>query len=136
MKIKTEDLIGIELDVAVAVALGGEITRPQDAQVYLNGMHQLCGEENKRYSRYVFSPSSTWSDCGELMEAMSISCYESRDPASGESIHWVGVSELVAPEKRRGFTASNPRIAICRAIVFAKLGSEVELPDELMGGKS
>jgi len=30
MKIKTEDLEGIQLDVAVAIALGGEVTRPQD----------------------------------------------------------------------------------------------------------
>lgn len=136
MKINTEDLIGIELDIAVALALGGEITRPQDAQVYLNGMHQLCGEENKRYSRYVFAPSTTWSDCGELMESLSISCYQSCDPVSGKTIHWVGVNELVSPGKRRGFTASNPRIAICRAVVFSKLGGVVELPDELAGGKS
>ncbi|HAU5795846.1 TPA: DUF2591 domain-containing protein [Citrobacter amalonaticus] len=131
MKIKTEDLEGIQLDVAVAIALGGEVTRPQDGQVYLNGMHQLCGEKNKRHSRYVYSPSSDWSQCGELMENLSISCYQSADPATGKLYHWVGVNELVSPGRRRGVVADNPRTAICRAVVFAKIGHEVDMPDEL-----
>lgn len=131
MKVKTEDLDGIHLDVAVAIALGGVLTRPQDGQVYLNGMHQLCGEKNKRHSRYVYSPSTDWSQCGELMESMGISCYQSADPASGEVFHWVGVDEL-AP-RRRGLIADNPRVAICRTVVFAKLGHEVDIPDELAG---
>lgn len=132
MKIKTEDLDGIHLDVAVAIALGGKVTRPQDGQVYLDGMHQLCGEKNKRHSRYVYSPSSDWSQCGELMENLAISCYQSVDPVSGEVFHWVGVNELVT-RHRRGLIADNPRVAICRAVVFAKLGHEVDIPDELAG---
>lgn len=131
MKVKTESLTGLHLDVAVAIAIGGEVTRPQDAQVYLNGMHQLCGEKSKRHSRYVFSPSTDWSQCGELMESFSISCYQSEDPATGKVYHWVGVSELASPGKRRGLLADNPRAAVCRAVVFAQLGNEVELPDEL-----
>ena len=131
MRVKTDELSGLHLDVAVAISIGGKITRPQDAQVYLNGMHQLCGEDNKRYSRYVFSPSSSWGDCGELMESLSISCYQSSDPATGKVYHWVGVNESGHPTKRRGMTAENPRVAICRAIVYSKFGSEIELPDEL-----
>lgn len=131
MRVKTDELSGLHLDVAVAISIGGKITRPQDAQIYLNGMHQLCGEDNKRYSRYVFSPSSSWSDCGELMESLSISCYQTSDPETGKVYHWVGVGESGRPEKRRGMTAENPRVAICRAIVYSKFGSEVELPDEL-----
>ncbi|OOC83299.1 phage protein NinX family protein [Enterobacter cloacae] len=131
MKLNVDELEGVRLDVAVAIAIGGKITRPQDAQIYLNDMHQLCGEENKRYSRYVFSPSTDWGQCGELMESMSISCYQSADPATGRIYHWVGVNELVSPGRRRGLIAKNPRIAICKAIVFAKLGQEVELPDDL-----
>ncbi|HBS6449701.1 TPA: DUF2591 family protein [Klebsiella pneumoniae] len=133
MKVKTESLTGLHLDVAVAIAIGGEVTRPQDAQVYLNGMHQLCGEKSNRHSRYVFSPSTDWSQCGELMEEYSISCYQSADPATGKVYHWVGVNELVAPGRRRGLIADNPRVAVCRAVVFAKFGDEIELPDELEG---
>lgn len=132
MKVKTSELSGVQLDVSVALALGGVISRPQDAQVYLNGMHQLCGESGKRHSRYVFSPSSDWSQCGEIMEALSISCYQCSDPVTGKFYHWVGVNELVSPGKRKGLIAENPRVAICRAVVSAKLGDEVEIPDELM----
>jgi len=132
VKVKTSELSGVQLDVAVAIAIGGHITRAQDAQVYLNGMHQLCGEENKRHSRYVFSPSTDWKDCGELMESFSISCYQSADPVTGKIFHWVGVNELTGEGKRRGLIASNPRVAICRAVVAAKLGDEVDIPDELM----
>ncbi|HBS1256008.1 TPA: DUF2591 family protein [Klebsiella pneumoniae] len=131
MKVKTESLTGLHLDVAVAIAIGGEVIRPQDAQVYLNGMHQLCGEKSKRHSRYVFSPSTDWSQCGELMEKYSISCYQSADPVTGKVYHWVGVNELVAPGRRRGLFADNPRDAVCRAVVFAAFGDEIELPDEL-----
>ncbi len=132
MKVKTADLVGTQLDIAVAVALGGVITRPQDAQVYLNEMHQLCGESAKRHSRYVFSPSTDWGQCGELMESLSISCYQSNDPATGKFYHWVGVSESAHPEKRRGLIADNPRVAICRSVVQSKLGDEVDIPDELI----
>ncbi|MDM3358755.1 phage protein NinX family protein [Citrobacter sp. Cb004] len=131
VKVKTSDLVGTQLDVAVALALGGVITRPQDAQVYLNEMHQLCGESAKRHSRYVFSPSTDWSQCGELMESLPVSCYQSKDPATGKFFHWVGVNESGHPAKRRGLIADNPRVAICRAVVFSKLGDEVDLPDEL-----
>lgn len=131
MKVKTSDLVGTQLDVAVALALGGVITRPQDAQVYLNEMHQLCGESAKRHSRYVFSPSTDWFQCGELMESLSISCYQSNDPATGKFYHWVGVNELVHPGKRRGLIADNPRVAICRSVVQSKFGDEVDIPDEL-----
>lgn len=131
MKVKTSDLVGTQLDVAVALALGGVITRPQDAQVYLNEMHQLCGENAKRHSRYVFSPTTDWGQCGELMESLSISCYQSNDPVTGKFYHWVGVNELVHPGKRRGLIADNPRVAICRSVVQSKLGDEVDIPDEL-----
>lgn len=43
----------------------------------------------------------------------------------------VGVNELVSPGRRRGLISDNPRVAICRAVVFAKLGPEVDIPDEL-----
>lgn len=60
------------------------------------------------------------------MENLSISCYQSADPVSGKVYHWVGVNELVSPGHRRGLLADNPRVAICRAVVFAKLGHEVD----------
>lgn len=123
MKVKTSELSGVQLDVAVAIAIGGHITRAQDAQVYLNGMHQLCGEENKRHSRYVFSPSTNWSQCGNLIEA------------EGIEFKWVSDATLEAhsylhdPHYGYGLTHQE---AACRLIVASKLGDEVDIPDELM----
>ncbi|HDT3137557.1 TPA: DUF2591 family protein [Enterobacter asburiae] len=76
-------------------------------------------------------PSTEWAQCGPMMESLSISCYQSADPATGKLYHWVGVNELVSPGRRRGLVADNPRTAICRAVVFAKLGHVVDIPDEL-----
>lgn len=124
MKVKTSELSGVQLDVAVAIAIGGHITRSQDAQVYLNGMHQLCGEENKRHSRYVFSPSTDWSQCGPLIAAFGV---------------WISDDEGAFTASCKPhfdtaiYDAETPQIAICRAVVAAKLGDEVDIPDELMG---
>lgn len=125
MKVKTSELSGVQLDVAVALALGGEITRPQDAQVYLNGMHQLCGEANKRHSRYVFSPSTDWSQCGPLRDEFNVGI-EPGSASDGRRYAYVPGREL------DGSFGETALIAICRAVVSAKLGYEVEIPDELM----
>jgi len=125
MKVKTSELSGVQLDVAVALALemtGGDLrVRGGYGCSYYNGS-----------GLKTFSPSTDWKDCGELMESFSISCYQSADPVTGKIFHWVGVNELTGEGKRRGLIASNPRVAICRAVVAAKLGDEVDIPDELM----
>lgn len=65
------------------------------------------------------------------MESLPVSCYQSKDPSTGKFFHWVGINESGHPGKRRGLIADSPRVAICRAVVFSKLGDEVDLPDEL-----
>lgn len=130
MKIKTEDLEGIQLDVAVAIALGGEVTRPQDGQVYLNGMHQLCGEKNKRHSRYVFSPSTDWNQCGSLIEFFSLKL----EPVGTQG--WQASTKLDSPgwcARYDDWIGETALIAVCRAVVASKIGDEVDLADELAG---
>lgn len=124
MKIKTEDLNGIQLDYAAAVATGQQVDFEADTG---------CLWFEERDVWFVWNPSTEWAQCGPMMERFSISCYQSADPTSGEVFHWVGVNELVSPGHRRGLIADNPRVAICRAVVFAKLGHEVDIPDELAG---
>ncbi|HAV2159461.1 TPA: DUF2591 domain-containing protein [Enterobacter cloacae] len=121
MKIKTEDLNGIQLDYAAAVATGQQVDFEADTG---------CLWFEERDVWFVWNPSTEWAQCGPMMERFSISCYESVDLVSGEVFHWVGVNELVT-RHRRGLIADNPRVAICRAVVFAKLGNEVDIPDEL-----
>ena len=123
MKIKTEDLDGIQLDYAAAVATGQQVDFEADTG---------CLWFEERDVWFAWSPSTEWAQCGPMMDRFSISCYKSVDSVSGEVFHWVGVNELVT-RHRRGLIAHNPRVAICRAVVFAKLGHEVDIPDELAG---
>lgn len=124
MKVKVSELVGVQLDLAVALALGASITRPQDAQICLNGEHMLCGEKNKRYSRYVYSPSTNWEQCGSLIEAFDLTL--NRVTPANE--HWKS-----SPHNSwSSGIDKNPMIAICRAVVATKIGDEVELPDDLV----
>lgn len=123
VKVKTAELEGDQLDLAVALAfgIGGDVgIRTGYGCSYHNGAGLVS-----------YNPSSNWALCGMLMEVHSISCYQSSDPATGKVYHWVGVKEGVG-ERRRGFTAIHPKIAICRAIVASKLGDTVEIPAELL----
>ena len=122
MKVKSEDLIGIQLDYAAALATGQKVDFEADTG---------CLWFEERDVWFTWSPSTEWAQCGPMMESLSISCYQSADPATGKLYHWVGVNELVSPGRRRGLVADNPRTAICCAVVLAKLGDEVDIPDEL-----
>lgn len=137
MKVKTAELSGLQLDVAVALAIGGKLERPHDAQILLNGMHQLCGEVNKKWSRYVFSPSTDWGQCGPLIDQFKLSLYlHSEYEINGEGVYDVyeaGCStdwfvDATTPDP----VSTDPKVAICRAVVASKLGDEVDIPDELM----
>lgn len=127
MKVKVSELVGVQLDLAVALALGASITRPQDAQICLNGEHMLCGEKNKRHSRYVYSPSTNWEQCGSLIEFYSIG-FKAYPTLNGAE--WEAYS---APEDTYYSGKSHSHlIAACRCIVNSKYGDEVELPDDLV----
>lgn len=117
MKVKTSELSGRALDFAVAKA-----NKFSDESLSL--LLGACSEDYK--------PSTDWGMCGQLIEAFKISCYATVDPENGKVYHWVAVNENLPYEKRRGHTADNPKTAICRAVVFSKIGYEVEIPDELM----
>ena len=117
MKVKTSELSGRALDFAVAKA-----NKFSDESLSL--LLGACSEDYK--------PSTDWGVCGQLIEAFKISCYASVDPENGKLYHWVAVNEKLPYDKRRGHTAATPQVAICRAVVSAKLGDEVEIPDELM----
>ena len=120
MKVKTADLTGRALDYAVATAKGLRLSIQSGEAVNITKDGGFF--HHVRFTEF-------WSLCGQLMEEMSISCYQSRDPATGKVFHWVGVCEF---GQRRGMVADNPRTAICRAAVQSKLGDEVDIPDELI----
>lgn len=116
MKVKTSELSGVQLDVAVALALemtGGDLrVRGGYGCSYYNGS-----------GLKTFSPSTDWSQCGNLIEA------------EGIEFKWVSDATLEAhsylhdPHYGYGLTHQE---AACRLIVASKLGDEVDIPDELM----
>jgi hypothetical protein len=120
VKMQVCELTGNALDYAVDRAINGK--------KYSEAFSLI------RASGDGFRPSSSWSVCGVLMEAHSISCYRSMDAWTGEGLHWVGVNENSTAEKRRGCIADDPRTAICRAVASMG-GDEIEIPRELLGGK-
>lgn len=139
MKIKTSELTGAALDWAVAIAEGWTITSvPKDIDGNYAGevlVPHGYSEEFKFTPRgevpinYFVSRrkwSSDWSQGGPLIEKYTIglnlhwgewgawirgTCYESNDPDA---------------------YAATPLIAACRAIVAAKLGDEVDIPEDLL----
>ncbi|MEH3454064.1 phage protein NinX family protein [Phytobacter diazotrophicus] len=123
MKVKTAELSGRTLDFAVATAMGLRI--------------KIEGSEfwNVTKSGEFFDHcdfTNSWFLCGSLLESELISCYASINPEDETVYHWCAVKEVSDYRKRRGFTDSDPKVAICRAVVASKLGDEVDIPDELM----
>lgn len=120
MKIKTSELSGVALDWAVGVACG------EDVQVG-PGVKQLSVKCQIPGLLTCWAPSTNWSQGGPLIERFRVdvmteragmvaaySCDEEYKPITGD---------------RYGETVL---IAACRAIVAAKLGDEVDVPEGLV----
>ena len=116
MKIKTSELSGVALDWAVAQAAGVDplyrVIVPGDSWVVVNG-----GK---------FSPSTDWSQGGPLIEREQIDI--EWDGVDGQAYWWKASHQDIV-QFQIGHT---PLIAACRAIVAAKLGDEVDVPEGLV----
>lgn len=113
MKVKTAELSGVQLDYAVAasVNVGEPILHiiSETSFVELKGKH--------------FSPSVNWEQCGPLIEKHSLSLTGS------------GKNNIAVVRVACGCVTQSGEtllIAFCRALTAAKLGDEVDIPDELI----
>ncbi|SFN65044.1 phage protein NinX family protein [Xenorhabdus japonica] len=125
MKIKTSELTGRALDWAVCLALGAEINN--EGFLELPSGHFV--DKNSRY--YSFKPSTDWAQCGQLIDKY----IDNLTHMAFRGDHWVANCRVVLIDDFSIFktqTGNTPQIAICRAVVAAKLGDEVEIPSELM----
>lgn len=144
MLIKTSELSGAALDWAMAEAEGLE--RKQVVEDYLGGKVVLIvnNEQRKplsageRYSKIV----TTWSWFGLVRKTREVVLGWAYEP----TMCWANLREyrvsLTAPQREGdpwcahlgGTTmlGENIGVIVCRAIVAAKLGDEVEVPDELL----
>lgn len=125
VEMKVSDLTGAALDGATAVALGGEF-KPYhfgvnddapsfDAWVFPDG--SACTS---------FSPSTEWSQCGPLIDTGCDAVRRVFDEWHATSCH----NEHGYSVTQVGETAL---VAVCRAIVAAKLGDVVQVPEVLVG---
>ena len=114
MNLKTSELTGAALDWAVANTIGAT-----DIRVYDDGSGFCCALDDVVFHA-TFSPSTNWSQGGPLIHTMCTSLEEVRDYEwTVQSVSFVG-------------HGSTPLIAACRAIVAAKLGDTVEVPEGLV----
>lgn len=131
-KLKTTELTGAALDIAVALALGWTCERAQDAQ-FMNeyGERKLVGYNGPGiYGQSVaFNPSTDWAHGGPLIDQFNVDIGH-QDPG-------YVVASIYTPHGRYNVDYRGPDAltAICRAVVAAKFGLEVEIPDELLGSE-
>lgn len=121
MKIKTSELIGAQLDWAVAKAAGIEVWFADkwlvnDVQVQ---KLKVCDFE-------YWAPSTQWSQGGPLIERFKVHI--------AHDLGMVKAAVRVPTDRgmrQGGGSGATHLIAAMRAIVSAKLGDEIEVPEEL-----
>lgn len=126
MKIKTSELTGRALDWVVAEMEG---LRPDFSQQYYGSF--ATGKEHSGCSEgKPYSPSTDWEQGGPLIERERVEIVPWNEPPGVED--WAARTfprpSLDPSKESRGHTAL---IAAMRAIVAAKLGEEVDVPEEL-----
>lgn len=130
MKIKTSELEGAALDWSVAKACGVGVALDVEFGAP-TGVVRLAGSAN------LWRPSTDWGQGGPLIEkqikagfeiapinAGKVACSNYTDEGIPYSGNWD------TPEIREH--GDTPLIAACRAIVAAKLGDTVDIPEELL----
>lgn len=124
--VRVDSLLGRALDWAVAKVDGVSTTmlpiRDGKKPFALFGSLALpLGDADNGYS-----PSSCWHCGGPVIQSHQINL--EWDGVDGEAYWWKGYhQDIVAPQI--GLT---PLVAACRALVCAKLGETVQVPEELM----
>lgn len=125
MKIKTSELSGSNLEWAVAVAVGAHCQETGSSDLRTGKNWVVSGFRSMRWDDWT--PSTDWSQGGPLIERFGL-CFDNagkhgfsvvKDWHCGEPIAFYppGITHL---------------IAACRAIVAAKLGDEVDVPERLV----
>ena len=131
MKIKTSELTGAALDWAVAKCEGHPKAIDSSG---LDGPLVMCGfvqvhlySERKGQEWVAYLPTSNWAQGGPIIEREEIDTYCHESPKSG--CGW-WVAEITGTQaKGKG---STPLIAAMRCLVCAKLGDEIDIPEELV----
>ncbi|PHM37158.1 phage protein NinX family protein [Xenorhabdus innexi] len=158
MKLKTSELTGRALDFSVAQAIGMDIYicgRASDDEygwigykksfgliqdsvdvavaafekpvITVGFCGEICIESQTKSQKY--SPSTNWEQCGQLIDIFGM---ELTNELVNDTWRYYATCPHLMGEYQHGDT---PKIAICRAVVAAELGNEVDIPDELLEGE-
>lgn len=132
MKIKTSELSGVALNYAVAIACGYKcaLDSPENGpdEWIVMGREDMWLERDPDYFD-VWSPSTDWSQGGPLIERFKIQLEYIGPDWHGEKLDLWEASPYSLPG---GAIGESMLIASCRAIVAAKLGDEVDVPEGLV----
>lgn len=126
MKIKTSELSGVALDWAVAQAVDFPVQYTKRMGLHIARTMDVSAEQRfiRMGSRYC--PSTDWSQGGPLIERFTLEIVRSHCQWNAVRSWYVGEPISWYPEGRTIL------IAACRAIVAAKLGDEVDVPEGLV----
>jgi hypothetical protein len=128
MRLKTTELEGNNLDKAVAVALRLSVKLNIDGGVSINTLKYP--EYAKLFPGFrfaAFRPSTDWSQGGVILQRECMELHV-EDPSEWHASMWWDDENSSGDIRMRGPT---PLIAVCRCVVAAVLGDEVEIPEEL-----
>lgn len=134
IEVKTAELIGPALDWAVAKANGFAVqVRPYAEFCNASTGHKVKARYHRAWYEFdgyleEYSPSADWSQGGPLIEkyAVKIEHFPSETIASK-------ANAIIAMHCTAYWQSGpTPLVALCRAIVAAKLGDAVSVPAELV----
>lgn len=121
MKVKTSELTGAALDWAV-VSIECALPAPfKSFPAVLNGTVRIFRPDIGAHSEPI-SPSTNWSQGGPIIEREEIAVWPDEEG---------GFLASANEGRGRDFHGSTYLIAAMRCFCSAKLGDEVEVPDEL-----
>lgn len=134
VEVKTAELIGPALDWAVAKANGFAVqVRPYAEFCNASTGHKVKARYHRVWYEFdgdleEYSPSADWSQGGPLIEkyAVKIEHFPSETIASKAN------ARIAMHSTAYWQSGPAPLVALCRAIVAAKLGDAVSVPEELV----
>ena len=129
MEINVNELSGSALDWAVAKAIGAYAAANGSSEIWGCKIWSVPGFENMRWDDWT--PSTDWAHGGPLIDKFKMSVMSDEDTC--DFVASIGAWRMFKKShKTRWSRGPSALIALCRAIVSAKLGPVVNVPDELL----
>ena len=134
IEVKTAELIGPALDWAVAKANGFAVqVRPYAEFCNASTGHKVKARYHRVWYEFdgdleEYSPSADWSQGGPLIEKYAVKV----EHFPGETIASKANARIAMNRTAYWQSGPTPLVALCRAIVAAKLGDAVSVPEELV----